>query len=209
MDKNLFIVFEGIDGSGKTMQTEKLYFNIIRQLNQEVHYTKEPTVGPIGVFIKEYFLSGKIDISEEALMYLFTADRIEHLYTGENSLEKMLERSHVICDRYMLSSLAYNSFAYHSNVLKDMAFGKTHRIPDITFFMDIPIEVAIERIKERKGPREIFDNVSKLHEVYDRYQNIIHEYPNHNIKVIDANKDPNIVAEDIFATLCKYIDDIA
>lgn len=208
MSKNLFIVFEGIDGSGKTMQTEKLYFNIKRQLNQEVHYTKEPTVGPIGVFIKEHFLSGKTQISEEALMYLFTADRIEHLYTGDSSLTKMLEESHVICDRYMLSSLAYNSFAYQSEAVKQMAFGQTHRIPDITFFMDIPIDVAIERIKQRKGPREIFDNVDKLHEVYDRYQNIIHEYPNHNIKVIDANRDPNIVAEDIFITLCKHIDGI-
>ena len=188
MSKNLFIVFEGIDGSGKTMQTEKLYFNINRQLNQEVHYTKEPTIGPIGVFIKEHFLSGKTEISEEALMYLFTADRIEH--------------------RYMLSSLAYNSFAYQNEAVKQMAFGQTHRIPDITFFMDIPIDVAIKRIKQRKGPKEIFDNVDKLHEVYDRYQNIIREYPNHNIKVIDANRDPNIVADDIFATLCKHIDGI-
>lgn len=129
MSKNLFIVFEGIDGSGKTMQTEKLYFNINRQLNQEVHYTKEPTIGPIGVFIKEHFLSGKTEISEEALMYLFTADRIEHLYTGNNSLTKMLEKSHVICDRYMLSSLAYNSFAYQNEAVKQMAFGQTHRIP--------------------------------------------------------------------------------
>ena len=204
MSKNLFIVFEGIDGSGKTMQTEKLYFNITRNMKQEVHYTKEPTVGPIGVFIREHFLSGKTKISEEALMYLFTADRIEHLYTGENSLMKMLEKSHVICDRYMLSSLAYNTFAYQNESVNQMAFGQTHRIPDITFFMDVPVDIAVDRIKHRKGPKEIFDNVEKLQEIYERYQYIIKEYSNHNIKVIDGTREPDEIANEIFNLVSNF-----
>lgn len=104
MSRGLFIVLEGVDGAGSTTQT-RLLADFIRQQGLGVIATKEPTEGSIGRVIRNYLQSKISHPGIDAL--LFAADRMEHL---ETVVKPALKRGeHVICDRYLESTLAYQT----------------------------------------------------------------------------------------------------
>lgn len=100
MSTGRFIVFEGIDGSGKTEQSRRLAARI------GATYTREPTDYPVGTFIRSA-LRGDVHVVPEAMGFLFAADRIDHA-------EKLLGPARgagttVVCDRYTLSNVVYRA----------------------------------------------------------------------------------------------------
>ena len=106
--KGSFIVFEGIDGSGKTTQINLLKQKI-EALNIKCLETREPSDGPIGVMIRQC-LTGRMQMDEAALAALFAADRLDHINNGTNGLKNKLEDGIcVISDRFVLSNYAYQS----------------------------------------------------------------------------------------------------
>ena len=165
-EKGSFIVFEGIDGSGSSTQARILYEKILSSNMQKVSLTSEPTNGPIGQTIRS-IMQGRIvtcitdEMDDRLLAYLFAADRHDHLYNSVNGIVEKLERNFtVISTRYYLSSLAYHvgnsidySFVYDLN--------KNFPLPDITFYIDCPVDVSIERLKKRDH-LEKYENKAKL-----------------------------------------------
>src|SRR3989338_7618424 len=110
MEKNIyqgkFIVFEGIDGSGKSTQTALLADFMKKTLGQKVYETAEPTASLIGGLIRSQ-IAGDWKTSNECLQLLFSADRLYHL---EKEIIPMLEQGiDVICDRYFFSTVAYGA----------------------------------------------------------------------------------------------------
>ena len=102
--KGSFIVFEGIDGSGKTTQINLLKQKI-EALNIKCLETREPSDGPIGVMIRQC-LTGRMQMDEAALAALFAADRLDHINNGTNGLKNKLEDEIcVISDRFVLSNM--------------------------------------------------------------------------------------------------------
>ncbi|HYY53573.1 MAG TPA: dTMP kinase, partial [Myxococcales bacterium] len=109
-----FIALEGLDGSGTTTQAERIA-SVLRAQGRRVLLTREPSDGPIGTLIR-LALTGRLGLpqrsgplTEEALALLFAADRVDHLAAV---IEPALERGElVVCDRYVLSSLAYQGSA--------------------------------------------------------------------------------------------------
>jgi dTMP kinase len=99
----LFIVFEGIDGTGKSTQLH-LLAEKLRQLNYAVVATREPTNGPYGKKIRELFVDRGV-VSREEELELFIADRDQHV--KETIAPALEDGCVVICDRYYLSTLAY------------------------------------------------------------------------------------------------------
>ena len=85
--KGSFIVFEGIDGSGKTTQINLLKQKI-EALNIKCLETREPSDGPIGVMIRQC-LTGRMQMDEAALAALFAADRLDHINNGTNGLKNL------------------------------------------------------------------------------------------------------------------------
>lgn len=184
--KNLFIVFEGIDGSGTSTQSSLLkeYFT---DKSSNVILTYEPSSGPIGNLIREA-LKKRVIFAEdskrfdEQMAYLFAADRCDHLYNPVDGVCKFLNNNFsVISTRYYFSSLAY-----HCSSPEEFDFVQTlnERFPnpDLVIYVDIPVEVALTRISQRSSI-DIYENQEKLTKVRNNYKNIFLNYEGLVLKV--------------------------
>ena len=150
--KGCLITFEGIEGSGKTVQARMLE-EWLRKRGYGVVYTREPTRYAnfhIGQLIHQ-ILEKHIQVAEEAIPLLFAADRVDH--TKRYIIPELKKGSIVLCDRYVFSSLAYQSrgmsVQFSKKWLKEI--NKYAKRPDIVFFLDIDPEEGLKRIK--KDPR--------------------------------------------------------
>lgn len=164
MKKGKFIVFEGMDGSGKTTLRETVTSHLIRSTDQNplnVIATYEPWFSAYGndarKAIREGYVQNKI-ISADTLLQLFILDRVEHM----NYVNQLLQDGMtVLCDRYWHSTVIYQSWQIiSSNPSNNRAFDINHPtvkriwelnahfpVPDITFIVDVPVETALQRIR--------------------------------------------------------------
>jgi len=159
-ERGLFITFEGIDGSGKGTQIDALV-SYIRNGKGDlfgnkysfIHIHRNPTkVTESGREISQKLRSGE-DISATEL---FVKDRKEHT----KIIRENLKYAHVICDRYDISTLAYQMMQGMSpDYLYELHnYGSEVLIPDITIVFRIPVEVALERISKRSDKKEFYEN---------------------------------------------------
>ena len=171
--KGKFIVFEGIDGSGKTTQINQLSkwlvgTNLIPENNKLV-ITREPGGTKLGKSIRSLLLDTSIGKSPDSIteLLLYAADRSQHV--NEIIRPTLDQGDWVISDRFCGSTLAYQGYGrkLDINVIKDLEAIATQGIaPDITFLLDIPIEESIRRRRNRKDDRiekegrEFLSNVS-------------------------------------------------
>ncbi|MFH0859979.1 MAG: dTMP kinase [Candidatus Altiarchaeota archaeon] len=157
----MFIVFEGLDGCGKTTQA-KLLAEFLAERGDAVILTAEPTKGDIGEYIREILSSKKI-VDPITLALLFTADRREHLM---NEIEPALKAGKiVISERYFYSTICYQA-AQGVNWEWLVSINEFARKPDVSIFLDSPVERSIEKIKE-KIQRERIKRDEKLKELRD------------------------------------------
>ncbi len=159
--EHLFIVFEGIDGSGKTSQIERLACHIrAKDKYQDVLLTREPTWR--STELQEKLRGEKDAFSDGARMAsLFVQDRKLHTY---NQIIPALEQqSFVLCDRYAMSTCAYQSAQnVHMDTLLSYHEAASTRTPDITFYVSVPREVAEQRMIKRGAPLEKFEKNTKF-----------------------------------------------
>ncbi|MCG8553602.1 MAG: dTMP kinase, partial [Desulfobacterales bacterium] len=107
-NRGSFVVFEGIDGSGKTTQVQ-LLCKRLASTGAQFFATCEPTDGPVGRLIRR-MLSGDLHADQRTIASLFAADRTEHLMDPETGIRQMVDNGvTVVCDRYYFSSYAYHS----------------------------------------------------------------------------------------------------
>ena len=165
MPTGLLIALEGIDGSGTTTQGAHLC-ETLRSRGLSVHLTAEPSTGPIGQVIRRV-LHGELAMTSRVLAMLFAADRIDHL---EREINPQLERGAVIVsDRYLLSSLAYQSLDNPLDWVADL--NKLARRADLNLLLRVSSETAARRRAQRGGPEERFDALATQRRVaaaYDR-----------------------------------------
>lgn len=165
-----FIVLEGIDGAGTTTQARLLTRWLQRQ-GRGVVQTNQPSGGPFGTLIRQA-LRGRLTapagrLDPRVIAGLFVADRADHLSC---EIEPALAAGRdVICDRYVMSSLAYQGSECDPAWVKDL--NRTFRTPDLTLFIDVPVEVAAARRARRGGEADLFevdDFQRKVAEAYRR-----------------------------------------
>ncbi len=162
----MFIAIEGIDGSGKTTQS-KLLARSLKKQGHDVLRTREPTQDNIGVLIRD-ILKSHAEVDPKALTYLFLADRIEHAKEIQQAIE---EGRIVICDRYMLSTLAYQSAqGLDLNWLKDLH--KDILKPDLTFLLDVDPKISMERLRSE----EKFEKAEFQERARQAYLSLANEY---------------------------------
>lgn len=163
----VFIAVEGIDGSGKSTQIALLK-EFLEEKGAPVLLTREPTDGAVGTFIRRC-LTGQISLGEKAVAALFVADRLEHVF-GEGGLLATLQAgTSVITDRYYLSSYAYHgAFIPMDWVMEANRLASDALRPDLTIFLDVEPELAIERI-EKRGETERYEKLESLKRVREKY----------------------------------------
>ena len=155
-----FIVFEGIDGSGKTTQINQLSKWLIGSdlipENNKLVITREPGGTKLGKSIRSLLLDTSIEKSPDSIteLLLYAADRSQHV--NEIIRPTLDQGDWVISDRFCGSTLAYQGYGRKLDIklIKDLEAIATQGIsPDITFLLDIPIEESIRRRINRKDDR--------------------------------------------------------
>ncbi|MBR3893652.1 MAG: dTMP kinase [Clostridia bacterium] len=167
-----FIVFEGIDGAGKTTQIELLTSRLTKD-GRRVHRTAEPTESVSGGLLRDA-LSGVSRRSPCEMAALFVLDRIFHNTNPVNGIEKMLaDGIDVICDRYYYSSLAYQGSETDAKWVQEMNLSCPEiRRPDLCIFLDLTPEQSMERIASGRVTVEIYENLDRLTRVRDRFYSV-------------------------------------
>lgn len=185
--KGKFIVFEGLDGSGKTTQMW-LLSEYLEEKGQKCYSTHEPTDSAIGKLLRDC-LTGKVDTDERAIAALFAADRLDHI-TGENGMAKKLaEGRPVLCDRYYFSSFAYNGeFVPFDWVVELNAQARELLKPDLVLFIDLPSEESMKRVS-RRTEQERYETAEKQKKIRDRFFEAFRRFPDENVVIIQSEEN--------------------
>lgn len=195
--KSLFVTFEGIEGSGKSYQSQKL-FRKIKSLGLSAIYTREPGGTKAAekireVILKDYFhTDSKEKFSRYTDTLLYLAARNEHV---EKKIKPAIfKRKIIICDRFIDSTLAYQ--VYGKGVNKNLV-DSVHKYilrnikPDLTFILKANISKAMQRLEKRKKKNR-YDKFSR--NFYDRVQKSF-------LKIAKTDKKKYIIIDNSFDTL--------
>ena len=199
MNQGLFIVIEGIDGTGKSTQSKRLA-EWFRSRGREVVLSREPTDGPWGKKLRESATTGRLSAEEE--LECFLNDRREHV---EMSIKPALaEGKVVILDRYYFSTMAYQGargFDPAEIRRRNEAFAPQ---PDLLLILDLSVESAHSRIGARGDTANEFeqrDTLSRCREIFLS----LRDEP--FACVIDAEPSLNEVTADILSVVTAKFPD--
>jgi dTMP kinase len=190
--RGTFIVFEGIDGSGKSTQAELLEDFLKITLHKKVYVTSEPTSSLIGGLIRSQ-IAGDWKTSNECLQLLFSADRLYHL---EKEIIPMLEQGiDVICDRYFFSTVAYGAVTTGE---LDWLLNVNSKIllPDVIFLLKVSSQTDIERIRTNRHGIKLFDRTDFLSKVEENMEKLAQQFGDISV-VIDGEQPIEKVAKDL------------
>lgn len=203
MNKGRFIVFEGIDGSGKTTQA-RLLAEHLEKNGRKTFLTAEPTTLPTGRVLREA-LSGKIMRTECQMAVMFVDDRIAHNVHPTEGIAALLDAGiDVICDRYYYSTLAYQGQSTDYAWVKSMNLDCPEiRKPDLCIYIDLLPNQSLERISRGRDSVEIYENLGTLTKVREQFLSVIYDLtPMDNIRIIDGYR----TVEAVFADILNEID---
>ena len=208
--KPFFIVFEGVEGCGKSYQSKKL-INNLKKKNIEAVLTREPggtrsAESIRSLILKDYFNKGKsekFDKYTDTLLYL--AARNEHI---KNKIKPaLINKQIVICDRFTDSTLAYQVYGkkvdrkfidyIHNFILQGVK-------PNITFILKVSAKVSKVRLKKRKTKNR-YDNFAQS--FYSKAQKSFLKIAKNkkNYYIIDSSKNDNELEKKILKIISKYL----
>lgn len=197
----MFITFEGPDGSGKSTIIQKVYDYLIEN-NYDVIKTREPGGSPIAEKIRNLILDTeniKMGYRTEALLY--AASRAQHV--EETILPALNENKIVLCDRFLISSLAYQGVGRGlgiENVRNINEFAINGVFPDFILFFDVDPITTLKRKSSLDTADRLEKEGNNFHErVYNGYKEILNSEK--NIEIIDATQS----VEDVFSQCIEVL----
>ena len=206
MVKGVFIVIDGLDGSGKSEMIKLLHnYLFSKRKKYKILTTREPTSGKYGNEVRS-ILANEIDpkINSEKMLELFIRDREDHL---KNTILPFLNKSNdheaniVISDRYYYSTIAFQA-TQGLDMKMLIEINKEFLKPEIAFILDIKPYMALERIKTRK--KEKFERLSFMNKLREKFLEMP-KFLKDNIVIIDASKSLEEVFEDIKKEVDKVL----
>jgi dTMP kinase len=206
----LFLVLEGIDGSGTTTQA-KLLATRLASAGHRVVLTREPTSGPVGRFLRQALAGVLVDDGQsvelgwDAMALLFSADRMDHV---RREIRPALESGMiVVSDRYDLSSLIYQSATCPDGpaALEWLrALNGKARRPDLTLVLDVDANAAAARRAQRDDQPEIYEKADLQRRLRDLYKEARNIAPYDEIEVISGEGTMNEVEARVVETLLRH-----
>jgi dTMP kinase len=191
-----FMVIEGLDGAGTTTQLS-LFDKKLEKESIPHFCTFEPTKGPVGMLIRSILRTeNKVDAGTTA--FLFSADRNEHLYHPDSGITGRLDNGElVISDRYLFSSLAYQSVMCDFDFV--LSLNKSFPLPSHLFFLDVPIAICMKRLSER-STKEMYETSDFQEKVLEGYERTLsfYRYSGMTIHRIDGTLQPETVFQKIW-----------
>ena len=200
MKHGILIALEGIDGSGTTTQCQSLAERLVAE-GWSVHTTFEPSTGPVGQHIRRA-LAHDVAHDEATLALLFAADRTDHYATD---IEPALEQGKlVLCDRYLLSSLAYQSVHLPLDWIRSI--NQHAPLPACSILLRVSPETAATRRHERGSPKELFDAAERQRSVAARYDEVFDRSDVGPTRVIDAEASLQAVGDELYEMVQELVD---
>jgi dTMP kinase len=171
------IVFEGIEGSGKTTQALKLV-EYLQSRKIPAVYTKEPGGTPMGTKIRSLLLNPESEMTHFTELFLYMADRSEHVHWIR---QQMAEGITVVCDRMFFSTFAYQGYGRKLSleVIEHLNMIALQTLePDLTYFIDVKPEVSLRRMRERGQLDRIEREPLEFHQrVYEGFYELMLKHP--------------------------------
>ncbi|HSH36937.1 MAG TPA: dTMP kinase [Schnuerera sp.] len=201
----MFITLEGPDGSGKSTIMKHIV-NYLKDKNLDFIWTREPGGTHIGEKIRNIILDeNNKNMAAETEALLYAASRGQHVQ--EKILPALKEGKVVLCERFILSSLAYQGIGRNLGIeevkmINDFAIKGIR--PDLTLFFYVdPVTTLNRKTKQKGGDRLEKEGLDFHREVYDGYMKLLKMYPK-NTKEIDATKS----IEEVFEQSIYHIENI-
>jgi len=195
-----FVVFEGLEGSGKTTQL-RLLAEKLAALNIPHLTTRQPSDNPIGSLMRTS-TDGFLALENEAMALLVAADRFQHV---SSEIFPALEAGkNVLCDRYYYSSFAcqginagaFARVAAYNGLVMDICR------PDITFFIDTTPEECMRRITTNRNYGGLYDNLDQLKIMRERYLAVFEQLKETDpVVFINGDNDETTIKNEIL----KYV----
>lgn len=190
------IVVEGLDGAGTTTQSRLLGERLATE-GTKVHVTAEPSRGPVGALVRQVLTRRVVGSGSDAafdpaaLALLFAADRLDH--HAVEIAPKLAEGIDVVCDRYTLSSLAYQGLAT-GDVAWVSAVNARAPAADVTVFLRARPAVALPRRRAASLDREIFEVDSFQRRVAQSYEHAIEQLRAAGQEVVEVDGEASVEA---------------
>lgn len=198
-NRGRFIVFEGIDGSGKSTQIELLKKRL-EEKGIPVYLTREPTDGPYGSMLHT-IMTGRLEACPETIAAMYVADRMDHIKNSYNGMQKKMEEGFtVISDRYYFSSYAYQGAHMSMDyvITANSVCAEALR-PDIHLFLDLEPEVSFARISKNRTDFEIYEKLDNLKCTRDKYFEAFEKLKDsEKVAVISADRSVEELSEAIW-----------
>lgn len=212
------IVFEGVEGSGKTTQIEQtqawLLNNGVPYLQQQGYVsrivtTREPGGTPLGKTLRQLLLQPSEDlIQDRTELLLYAADRAQHVDAFLKPL--LAEGAIILCDRYTDSTVAYQGYGrgLDRDLIEQLNQIATAGLQsDLTFWLDVDVEVGLSRARRRAAHDRIEQaNLSFHQRVQQGFRELAQTHSDRIIR-IDASPEPIIVAQQIQSILAQRLSD--
>ena len=194
--KGLFIVLEGIDGSGKDTHI-KFLAKELRELGYAVVETAEPSRDRVGTFLKRYAKRKEKRLPAESEALLYASDRFDHV---KNVIKPALRRDQIVISaRYYYSSMAYQgAVGVDLDWIKEM--NRFALKPDLAVLLDILPEYSLHRLKRR---RSIYEDSDYLRKVRDIYIRLVNEGELVNV---DADRPKRVVQGELLSMIQELVE---
>jgi dTMP kinase len=167
VERGRLIAIEGIDGAGTTTQASALV-EWLRSSGQAAHLTWEPSAGPIGTLLRQVLARRTRTLDPAATALLFAADRVDHIRAEIEPC--LVQGTHVVTDRYVYSSLAYQSIELDYDWVAEI--NRLASEPDVTIYVRIDPGLARQRREQRGSEDEIFDAIDLQRRISSKYDAI-------------------------------------